>query len=149
MSAGPAALEVEGVEKSFGRVRSLAGVDLTVRSGEVHGLIGENGAGKSTLFEIIGGAMKPVKGTIRFGTEDVTGRPAHARRRAGLCRTFQKIRLFDSLTVAENVRLAAGESPPAQGTVAAEVEGVLRLLDLARLGDRLPSDLTLAERKRV
>jgi len=143
------ALEVAGVEKNFGGLEVLKGVSFHVEPGEILGLIGPNGAGKSTLFEIIGGSMKPVKGTIRFGTEDVTARPAHVRRRAGLCRTFQKIRLFDSLTVADNVRLAAGESPPAQGTVAAEVESVLRLLDLQRLGARLPADLTLAERKRV
>ena len=143
------ALEVAGVEKNFGGLEVLKGVSFHVEPGEILGLIGPNGAGKSTLFEIIGGSMKPVKGTIRFGSDDVTSRPAHARRRAGLCRTFQKIRLFDSLTVADNVRLAAGESPPAQGTVTAEVDGVLRLLDLARLGERLPGDLTLAERKRV
>jgi len=143
------ALEVKGIEKNFGGLEVLKGVSFHVDPGEILGLIGPNGAGKSTLFEIIGGAMRPVKGSISFMGHDITRQPAHSRRRAGLCRTFQKIRLFDSLTVQGNVTVAASESPPNGRTIAAEVEGVLALLDLTRKRDLLPGDLTLAERKRV
>ncbi len=143
------ALEVTGIEKNFGGLEVLKGVSFHVEPGEILGLIGPNGAGKSTLFEIIGGAMRPVKGRISYMGQDITVQPAHARRRAGLCRTFQKIRLFDSLTVAQNITFAASESPPQGRTIQADVEGVLALLDLTRLRDKLPGDLTLAERKRV
>ncbi len=143
------ALEVTGIEKNFGGLEVLKGVSFHVEPGEILGLIGPNGAGKSTLFEIIGGAMRPVKGSIRFGGQDITRQAAHARRRAGLCRTFQKIRLFDSLTVGQNVTVAASESPPSDRGMKAEVDATLALLNLGRLRDRLPGDLTLAERKRV
>ena len=88
-------------------------VSFTVREGEVMGLIGPNGAGKSTLFEIVSGNLAPTTGTIRYFGEDCTHLPVHQRRRAGLCRTFQKVRLFASMTVRENIAVAARQSVPA------------------------------------
>ena len=91
------ALEVHNIGKRFGGLVALRDVTFSVAEGEIVGLIGPNGAGKSTLFEIISGNMAPSHGTIRSFGEDVTGKPAHLRRRDGMCRTFQKVRLFEKI----------------------------------------------------
>ena len=79
----------------------------------------------------------------------MTTAPPHRRRRAGLCRTFQKIRLFASLSVADNVRVAASETTADLSRLDADVAEVLEMLELDTRRDRLPDELTLAERKRV
>jgi branched-chain amino acid transport system ATP-binding protein len=85
---------------------------------------------------------------LYFG-EDCTALPVHRRRRAGLCRTFQKVRLFDTLTVRENIAVAARQSLPAGADWAAEVASVLERMRLGKQADRLPSQITLADRKKV
>ena len=143
------ALEVRDVGRNFGGLQALRNVSFTVREGEVIGLIGPNGAGKSTLFEIISGNLKPSAGRIFFFGEDCTAVPAHLRRRQGMCRTFQKVRLFESMTVADNIRVAASQSAPPDRSVAEEVESVLAQFRLEAQAMRRPSELTLADRKRV
>jgi branched-chain amino acid transport system ATP-binding protein len=143
------ALEVNNVGRRFGGLVALRDVTFTVAEGEIVGLIGPNGAGKSTLFEIISGNLPPSQGTIRYFGTDVTAKPAHLRRRDGMCRTFQKVRLFESMTVEENVRVAASQCLPAGRTLADEVGAVLEQLHLGALRHRRPSELTLADRKRV
>ena len=91
MNAPERALEVEGVDRRFGGVVALRDVSFGVRAGEVMGLIGPNGAGKSTLFEIVSGNLAPSAGRIRYFGTDCTATPPHLRRRAGMCRTFQKV----------------------------------------------------------
>lgn len=142
-------LEVSQVAKSYGGLKALSDVSLAVRPGEILGLIGPNGAGKSTLFEVISGAQSPTSGRISFFGQDVTTLPAHRRRRLGLCRTFQKVRLFGSLTVQENVRVAALETAASGRGVDALVDETLERFALAHLSDRQISELTLADRKRV
>jgi len=142
------ALEIEGLGKRFDGLEAVRDVSLTIRRGEVVALIGPNGAGKSTLFEMIGGNVKPTKGSIRYFGEDVTFTPAHVRRRSGLCRTYQKIRLFESLTVEQNISVAAAQCVQrgGRGDVVADV---MRKLHLAGKAHRLPAELTLADRKKV
>jgi ABC-type branched-subunit amino acid transport system ATPase component len=142
------ALEVAGIGKNFGGVVALRDVSFQVQAGEVMGLIGPNGAGKSTLFEIISGNMRATAGKISYFGEDVTNRLAHRRRRAGMCRTFQKVRLFESMSVADNIRVAASQCL-AGGAVAQEVAAVLAQFRLEAQAARRPSELTLADRKRV
>jgi ABC-type branched-subunit amino acid transport system ATPase component len=96
-------LEVDGVGKSFGGVNALRGVRLRVAPGELRSIIGPNGAGKSTLLNIISGLMPPTAGAVRFEGKPVTGMRPHALSRLGMGRTFQTCRLFDRLTVRENV----------------------------------------------
>ena len=103
-------LKIERVSKNFGGLQVLRDINFSVDQGEIVGLIGPNGAGKSTLFEIIGGGLAPAAGRVHLFGQDMTTAPPHRRRRAGLCRTFQKIRLFASLSVADNVRVAASET---------------------------------------
>ncbi|GAB3361660.1 ABC transporter ATP-binding protein [Amycolatopsis echigonensis] len=100
-------LEVRGLTKSFGGLCAVDGVDFTVRANSVRGLIGPNGAGKTTLLDLITGFTAPDAGTVRFGGENVLGRPSHTLPARGLMRTFQSARLVPRLTVRENVMLGA------------------------------------------
>jgi ABC-type branched-subunit amino acid transport system ATPase component len=143
------ALEVNDIGKNFGGLTALRTVSFSVREGEVMGLIGPNGAGKSTLFEIISGNLPPSHGTISYFGTDCTATPTHLRRRAGMCRTFQKVRLFESMTVAENIRVAASQCVPPERGAREEVTKVLGQMRLEALANRKPSELTLADRKRV
>jgi len=143
------ALEVRGIAKRFGGLLALRDVSFSVQPGEVMGLIGPNGAGKSTLFEIVSGNLVPTSGQVLYFGEDCTALPVHRRRRAGLCRTFQKVRLFDTLTVRENIAVAARQSLPPGGDWQAEVASVLERMRLGKQADRLPAQITLADRKKV
>ncbi|MBE3591132.1 MAG: ABC transporter ATP-binding protein [Firmicutes bacterium] len=100
-------LVVEGLEKSFAGVHAVAGYRLELPEGAIHGVIGPNGAGKTTLFNLISGYVRPDAGRVRFAGRDITHLPAEARVRLGLARTYQNIRLFKSLSVLDNVRVAA------------------------------------------
>jgi ABC-type branched-subunit amino acid transport system ATPase component len=144
-----AALEVRNVGKRFGGLVALRDVSFSVQPGEVMGLIGPNGAGKSTLFEIISGNLEPSGGSVWYFGDDCTALPVHRRRRAGLCRTFQRVRLFDSMTVRENIAVAARQSLSAGADWQVEVTSVLERLRLGRQADRLPAQITLADRKKV
>jgi branched-chain amino acid transport system ATP-binding protein len=149
MSAAPAALEVKGIARNFGGLQVLRDVTFSVGEGEVVGLIGPNGAGKSTLFEIISGNLPPSGGRIVYFGDDCTRTPAHLRRRSGLCRTFQKVRLFETMTVEENVAVAATQCRVGQSNWHDEVHEALARLRLEHIAGRTPSQLTLADRKRV
>jgi ABC-type branched-subunit amino acid transport system ATPase component len=96
-------LRLDSVSKRFGGLEALRDVSFALHEGQIMALIGPNGAGKTTLFNCVAGADRPSSGHVFFRSEDMTGRPAHAMCRAGLARTFQHSRLFDDLTVLENV----------------------------------------------
>ena len=100
-----ATLEITGLRKTFGGVVALAGVDMTIRSEEILGVIGPNGSGKTTLFNTVCGVYRPTGGTIHWNGVDIAGKPAYAIGRLGLGRTFQRMELFDSMTVSENVEV--------------------------------------------
>ena len=106
-SGAPMALEVRGLCKNFGGLMAVDGVDLQVRRGGVHALIGPNGSGKTTMLNVVTGLNRASDGTIFVDGVDVTGLPAHKRTVAGLARTFQNIRLFRSMTALENVVVGA------------------------------------------
>ncbi|HEU5359580.1 MAG TPA: ATP-binding cassette domain-containing protein [Candidatus Deferrimicrobiaceae bacterium] len=99
-------LRAEGIEKSFGTVRVLRGIDLSVGKGEVVGLFGPNGAGKTVLANVLSGLIFPDRGTIFFEGKEITRIPMDARFRAGLTRTFQIPGPYPTLTVVESVRVA-------------------------------------------
>jgi branched-chain amino acid transport system ATP-binding protein len=100
-------LDLTGVQLSFGGLYALRDFSLSVGEGEMVGLIGPNGAGKTTTFNVISGLYPPSKGVVRFRDQDLTGCPAHEMAARGIARTFQNIRLFDRLTVLENVQVAS------------------------------------------
>ena len=101
-----ALLEVSGVSKRFGELRALAGVDLRVEAGQIHGLIGPNGSGKSTLMKCIAGALTPDAGVIRFADRDLTRAAPSERARAGLSIKFQITSVLPALSVYDNILLA-------------------------------------------
>jgi len=98
-------LELSGISKSFGGVAALRGVNFTLRSGEIHGLVGENGAGKSTLMKIIAGVHHEFDGTMRLDGADIRFANARAARDAGIGMVHQELSAVRELTVAENVYL--------------------------------------------
>lgn len=100
-------LELRGVTVTFSGLRAIDSVELRLEKGETLGLIGPNGAGKSTLVNVISGYLKPDVGGVWLGDREITGRPAHRLSRLGITRTFQGVRLFGRLTVAENLEVGA------------------------------------------
>jgi branched-chain amino acid transport system ATP-binding protein len=99
-------LEISDLSHNFGGVRAVDGIDLKVTQGETVGLIGPNGAGKTTVFNLISGAIRPRRGSVRFKGEEIAGlRPDQISQR-GLARTFQTPKLLPDMTAFENVRLA-------------------------------------------
>ena len=104
-------LEVDELEKHFGGIKALNGVNFDVDSGEIVGLIGPNGAGKTTLFNCMTGFLEPTVGTVRLNGEDVTNDDPDELARKGLLRTFQITRELTTLTVKENMLVAAQEHP--------------------------------------
>ena len=100
-------LVADGIAVRFGGFVALDGAGVRVGPGEVVGLIGPNGAGKTTLFNVITGLVVEDAGTVRLGDRDLSHEATHRIARAGLARSFQNLRLFPTLTVRENVALAA------------------------------------------
>ncbi|KUN77239.1 branched-chain amino acid ABC transporter permease/ATP-binding protein [Streptomyces griseoruber] len=103
----PLLLAARHLQARYGGFTALDGVGLDVPAGRVTAVVGPNGAGKSTLFHCLAGTLRPVRGQVLFAGRDITRRPAHARTRLGVARTFQQLAVFPSLTVAENVRVGA------------------------------------------
>jgi branched-chain amino acid transport system ATP-binding protein len=99
-------LVLEKVSRTFGGLKAVDGVSLSIQPGERRALIGPNGAGKTTLFNLISGEVRASSGTVALFGADVTALAAHQRAARGIARTFQITRLFASLTVLENVLLA-------------------------------------------
>ena len=100
-------LKVENLSVSFGGLRALQNVNLTLGSDEILSVIGPNGAGKTTLFNLISGLDRPNTGRILLDGVDITGWSAHSRARLGIGRTFQNLDLFGEMSVLDNVRVGA------------------------------------------
>ncbi len=101
-----ALLKVENLSLAFGGLRAVSGFNLEIKPGELVGLIGPNGAGKTTVFNILTGFYQPQEGRIFFDGTDITGLSCYKINRLGIGRTFQNIRLFNELTVLDNVKIA-------------------------------------------
>jgi ABC-type branched-subunit amino acid transport system ATPase component len=143
------ALEVGEVTVRFGGLLALENVSLTVQEGSVAGLIGPNGAGKTTLFNAVTGVHPPTAGRVQIFGRDVSAWSPHKRARLGVGRTFQRLELFGSLTVLENLVMAA-ETHLGRGNVFTDLlalpatietrweaeERALAVLDLIGMSDR-------------
>ncbi|GAA5114031.1 ABC transporter ATP-binding protein [Pseudonocardia adelaidensis] len=142
-------LRVDNMTVRFGGLVAVNDVSFAVDEGELLGIIGPNGAGKTTSFNAVAGAVRPTSGTIRIGDQLISGRPPERVARMGVARTFQSVRLFRSMTVAENVTLAASTvclTMAAAGRRAAEVA---ELLGMEALQGAQVDALPLADQKRV
>ncbi|WP_394834676.1 branched-chain amino acid ABC transporter ATP-binding protein/permease [Pendulispora rubella] len=154
-------LDVRGITRQFGGVTAVDNFDLTLKAGEIVALIGPNGAGKTTTFNCITGIVPPTRGQVTLHGKALTGLPPHRVVEEGMARTFQGIRLFDEMTVAENVLLGGFARHPALvgfgegallGPRPAELAVVRWCLDfvgLRPLADRTAGTLSYGERRRV
>ncbi len=139
-----AILEIRDVNKSFGGLRALWDVNLTVEEGTVHAIIGPNGAGKSTLLNCLVGRLRPDTGTVTFEGRPVIGLPAHRINQLGIARVFQTPEIFEDLTLLDNVMIPA----------MARVDGEFRLnawrrvttrTDLREAAEQVLEDVGLAD----
>lgn len=101
-----ALLEVKNLGISFGGLRAVDNVNLSIEKGQLYGLIGPNGAGKTTVFNLLTGVYRPTDGTIKIDGADMVGKSPSEICKSGIARTFQNIRLFKKLTVLDNVKAA-------------------------------------------
>jgi branched-chain amino acid transport system ATP-binding protein len=134
--AGPV-LQAVGIRKDYGGLRAVADVSFEVQAGEVLGIAGPNGAGKTTLFDVITGHTQATAGEVRLAGRAISKAPVHARARLGLARTFQQPTVARSLTVAENMLLAAAFGRPAGSRSSQQVRATAaEYLELAGLADK-------------
>ncbi len=140
---------VEHIGKSFKGLRALHDVSFTVEPGEVLGIIGPNGAGKTTLFNCMAGMFPPTTGTVHYEGQDVTGWSDARLARAGLVRTFQLMRPFGSMTVLENVAVAAAARGESEKEAEEEGWEILQRVGLAQYATRTSKDLPTAGLKRL
>ncbi|MEV3925218.1 branched-chain amino acid ABC transporter ATP-binding protein/permease [Actinomadura coerulea] len=147
-------LEVDGLTRRFGGVTAVEGLALRADAGQVVSVIGPNGAGKTTAFNCVTGIIAPSAGTVVLAGRNVRGLAPHRVAAAGLARTFQSIRLFEEMTVAENVligRFARDRAllrPPSR----ADLDAVRRCLDFVGLleaADRPAGGLAYGDRRRL
>ena len=147
-----ALLAIENLEKRFGGVVAVRGVDLSVETGERVGLIGANGAGKTTLFAVIAGNQKPSAGTITFDGARIEGRRPDQISRRGIARTFQIVRPFGELSVVENLAVGAMFGARRERSMERAEERAREILEdvgLSARADDFAAELTLAGRKRL
>jgi branched-chain amino acid transport system permease protein len=136
---GDTVLEVIGLSKYFGGLKAVDGVDIAVKRGSVHALIGPNGSGKTTTLNVLSGLYKATAGKVLLDGTDITTMPPHLRTAAGLGRTFQNIRLFRSMTALENVEIGAerpGNTLISRGGDGALTERAMQALNFVGLGGR-------------
>ncbi|MGA5303692.1 sugar ABC transporter ATP-binding protein [Nucisporomicrobium flavum] len=138
-AAGEVVLKLEGVVKTFPGVRALDGVELEVRAGEVHCLLGQNGAGKSTLIKVLAGVHHADEGSITWLGEPFAPATPQAAMRAGIATIYQELDLVDDLSVAENAFLGHEESRGGflrRGSTAARTREILGRLGHAHIPPR-------------
>jgi branched-chain amino acid transport system ATP-binding protein len=153
------AIEITGLDKAFGGLPVISGVNLAIQQGERHLLIGPNGAGKTTLFNLIGGDLKPNRGSLRLFGRDITGLPTEARVHLGLARTYQILTFFPKDTLADNVVMALLGLSPLRWNCFVSLRRRRALYDAAHaalaqvglegLGDRPTSQTSYGEKRRM
>lgn len=159
-----ASLKIDHVTKRFGGVIALNDVSFDVTQGEIHGLIGPNGAGKTTLFNLITGIYSPTEGKIELNGRSLVGMSPHQTANLGIARTFQNIRLFDELSVYQNLitacqkhlsyHLADGlfKTPKyrrEEKEIAKLTETTLQQIGLWELRDQLAGNLPYGQQRRL
>jgi branched-chain amino acid transport system ATP-binding protein len=158
--AGTHALSLSSVSRNFGGIRAVADISFDVSHGKRLTIIGTNGAGKSTLFNLITGVYPLSSGSISVFGEDVSRQPAYSRAKLGIARTFQTSKLFQGLTVRENLytslRQALGEkkiswlaNPSQSEQLHAESTSILERVDLLKKSDVLVSDISHGESRQL
>jgi branched-chain amino acid transport system ATP-binding protein len=157
-------LSVSGLSKRFGGLVALADYDLQLPRGAIHGVIGPNGAGKTTLFNLLSRMVSATSGTIEFDGQDITHLPSHRVARLGITRTFQNIRLFDDLSVLDNVKVGVQAHHPEylvatllslrsfrsrETEIEARARDMLALVGLAASASRQAGSLPYGDQRRL
>ena len=143
-------LEIRRLRKSFGSLKVADDIDLDVARGDALGIIGPNGAGKTTLFNLVAGTLGADSGTIRLNGVDITRAKAHERCIAGIGRSYQVPRPFESITVFENLLVAAVHGAGRQVSEAVDFcADILERTGLIAHANRPAGSLMLLERKRL
>src|SRR5215813_13580729 len=145
-AAAAAAVHASGLQKRYGDVVALAGVDLVIRAGEFFTLLGPSGSGKTTLLRLIAGFERPDAGRIDLGGSDVTGVPPYAR---NVNTVFQDYALFPHMTVGQNIEYGLRVHRVAKAARREQVGRALEMVRLPGLGDRKPAQLSGGQRQRV
>ncbi len=145
------AVEVSNLSKSFGGVQALRGVSLSLGESEVLGLIGPNGSGKSTLLNVIAGVQKPTSGTVKLGGRAISGMRPDAIVKLGVAKTYQIPKPFASMSVRENVAVAAlyGRRLRSVGPALEEADRTLAIVGMGDRSDLAAGSLTAQEKKRL
>lgn len=144
-------LELSGVEKHFGGLPAVDGVDLRVDEGEILALVGPNGAGKSTLLKAISGLQPATRGSIRYQGEEIASKRAHLVRHKGVSMVLQTPRVFDSMTVHENVVVGATFGTPggrpSDAVAHQRADEALEFVGLSRYGSQDVGELNLHQQR--
>jgi len=151
-------LSIRGLSKNFGGLAVSRDVSFDLAAGARTALIGPNGAGKTTLVNMISGALRPSAGSVHLDGDDITGIPEQQRARRGIVRSYQTSRLFRSLTVAENLRIALLQEKRAgwrlrwkdvEAGIEEALQRMLDVLGLAPVAGRVVDRLSLGEQRLV
>ena len=150
-------LNVENISVYFGGHIAVNEVSLTIHPGTVTGLIGPNGAGKTTLFNVISGLIAPSSGRVMFAENDITSLAPHKRARIGIGRTFQKLELFNSLSVVDNIRVSLEISNQWNNSrtailgsdINSEIERILDLTGLDSVRNSMASEIPTGQARLV
>ncbi|HEY8449701.1 MAG TPA: branched-chain amino acid ABC transporter ATP-binding protein/permease, partial [Bacillota bacterium] len=163
-AVGELALRAQGLSKNFGGIRAVVGLDLTLPRGRITALVGPNGAGKTTVFNLLTGFLQPDQGSVWLADRQLDREPPWRRVRAGLARSFQDVRLFERMTVLDNVLVAIPNQPGENlfhlffsPRVVAQAEranrekamAYLRFVGLEAKADELAGSLAYGEQKLV
>lgn len=155
-------LDVDSLTKHFDAITAVDGASFEVRDGEILGLAGPNGAGKTVTFNCITGQLTPDSGRVVFDGEEITTYPPDATARAGIGRTFQEVRVYDELTVRENLQFAAQDkgidrmiasivsdraATEVQEGLASQADEMLETVELDHLADQPASSLSYGQKK--
>ena len=150
-------LNLENISVYFGGHIAVNEVSLTIDPGTVTGLIGPNGAGKTTLFNVISGLIAPSSGRVMFAENDITSLAPHKRARIGIGRTFQKLELFNSLSVVDNIRVSLeistqwnnSRTPILGSDINSEIERILDLTGLDSVRNSMASEIPTGQARLV
>jgi len=155
-------LEVQGLTRRFGGLTAVDNLDMAVRAGEIHALIGPNGSGKTTTFNMISSLLKPTSGHIRFDGKDITNQSPYRVAGVGITRTFQQIALFRTMSVLHTVMIGAHLLKRSslggvlfhsrrfleqERTIHAKALEALEIVGLAEVKDRTATDLPYGQQR--
>lgn len=142
---GPVILEVRGLSKSFGGLKAVQNVGFSVREGQILGIIGPNGAGKTTLFNLLNGFIRPDAGEVLLDGRDMVGKRPHALCAAGVGRTFQVMRPFARMSVADNVVVGAYVHAATDAEARRRAAEAIERVGLSAVADKAAANLTTKE----